>query len=64
MPVIVLCIVGEHQENKMGRRIIWCSEEEKYLIDILADEHVSQMLDTTQKSGVYKIVIEQMKERG
>lgn len=37
-----------------------CSEEVKCLIDMLADQHISQMLDTK----VYQIRSEQIKEKG
>lgn len=46
---MALCIVGQHHDNnndKVSRGFIWCREEVKCVIDILADEHFSQMLDS------------------
>ncbi len=48
----------------MSRGLTWCNEEVKCLIEIWADEQISQMLDTAHKNyETYKIVSEWMKER-
>lgn len=42
-------IAGPRRDNnndRMSRRLTWCSEKLKRLIDIEADELISQMLDT------------------
>lgn len=51
--LVVICTVGplqDHNGNKMSRCLTWCSEEVKFRIDIWADEHVSQMLDTRHRT--------------
>lgn len=47
---MALWIVGQHHDNNnnnnKSRGFIWCREEVKCVIDILADENFSQMLDS------------------
>lgn len=47
-------IVGQcpdNDSNKMSHRLTWCSEEVKCLSDILANKHISHLLDITHNNS-------------
>lgn len=56
-------IVGQcpdNDSNKMSHRLTWCNKEVKCLGDILANKHISHLLDITHNnSEVSKIVSKQ-----